>query len=74
MTRNFDLEGPCETFFAELDDGEGDGEEDVYGLDLDGYGSGSYTNPEVTDYYLCWLVGLYFSCARLTSQKMSLTQ
>ena len=34
LTRNFDLEGPGERFFSDLDDGE----DDVYGLGLDGSG------------------------------------
>ena len=36
-----------------------------------------YINPEVTDYYVCWIVGLFvcgFVCVRLTPQKMLPTQ
>ncbi len=34
LTRNFDLNGPCERFFSDLDNGEGD----IYDLGLDGSG------------------------------------
>ena len=38
LVQNFDLEGPGERYFSDLDD---DGEDDGYELGLDGSGSGS---------------------------------
>ena len=61
--RNFDLRDPGDRLFSDLDNGQ----DELVDLGVDGSGClmhlfvTYYINPEVTDYYVCGFVALWFS-------------